>query len=434
MIRHALLTVLAAAGLALAASAPAFAAQPYPLNYKTFDLSATSPSTGTAFSGGSLSLATSGTGSLTYADTFANYSNDHVDGSGTYASGTWTSGVTPLSFGFNELVASWNAVTPPKTWVQVEVQPQLDDGHWAKWYILGQWSSDDYSFHRTSVGGQGDADGFVSIDTLFTKDHPAIAYRLRATLYRKVGATTSGPTLSRLSAVASNLTNQKGSFPSKTTMNGSGKDLGVPQYSQEIHHGDFPQYDNGGEAWCSPTSTSMVVAYWTQKTGYNYSPKPSEYSWVTSVLPSPPHQDPWVDFTARAVYDYHYNGAGNWPFNAAYAASRGLVADVTQLHNLAEAEPFIKAGIPLVASVAWNSNKLEGGIKSTNGHLLVIEGFSADGKKVIVNDPASIDDAAVKHSYDREQFERAWIPASGGIVYVIRPAGWATPSLTQNNS
>ena len=48
-------------------------------------------------------------------------------------------------------------------------------------------------------------------------------------------------------------------------MTGTAVDLGVPQYSQEIHHGDFPQYDNGGEAWCSPTSTSMVVAYWTQK-------------------------------------------------------------------------------------------------------------------------------------------------------------------------
>ena len=64
------------------------------------------------------------------------------------------------------------------------MQPQIDDGHWAKWYILGHWSSDDYSFHRTSIGGQGDADGFVSIDTFFAKDHPAIAYRLRATLYR----------------------------------------------------------------------------------------------------------------------------------------------------------------------------------------------------------------------------------------------------------
>jgi hypothetical protein len=320
--------------------------------------------------------------------------------------------------------------------VQVEVQPQLDDGHWAKWYILGQWSSDDYSFHRTSVGGQGNADGFVSIDTWFAKDHPAIAYRLQATLYRKVGATTDGPTLSRLSAIASNLTNQKGSFPSETTMTGPDDiDLGVPKYSQEIHHGDFPQYDNGGEAWCSPTSTAMVVDYWTQKTGHDYSPTPGEYSWVSSPPLPAGHQDPWVDFTAREVYDYHYNGAGNWPFNAAYAASRGLVADVTQLHNLAEAEPFVRAGVPLVASVAWNSNKLDGGIKSTNGHLLVIEGFSADGSKVIVNDPASDTNNLVKHRYDREQFERAWIPASGGIVYVIRPAGWLNDaSLTQNNS
>ena len=64
----------------------------------------------------------------------------------------------------------------------------------------------------------------------------------------------------------------------------------------------------------------------------------------------------------------------------------------------------------------------------------MIEGFTGDGSKVIVNDPASPDDASVKHFYDREQFERAWIPASGGIVYVIRPSGWPTPSLTANNS
>ena len=434
MIKRSFLLVCAAAVLGLIGTAPALAAQPYPLNFKTFAFNASDSSrSGTVLtSSGSLQLGSAGLGSLAYTDPFVNYSGDGVDASGQYLSGTWTSGVTNL-FPFNELVSSWNATTPSGTWIQVEVQPQLDDGHWAKWYILGRWSSDDYSFHRTSVGGQGDADGFVSIDTFFAKDHPAVAYRLRATLYRKVGA-LAGPTLSRLSAIASNLTNQKMTFPSKTTMTGTAVDLGVPQYSQEIHHGDFPQYDNGGEAWCSPTSTSMVVAYWTQKTGFNYSPIPSEYSWVTAALPSPPHQDPWVDFTAREVYDYHYNGAGNWPFNAAYAASRGLVGDVTQLHNLAEAEPFIQARIPLVASVAWNSNKLDGGIKSTNGHLLVIEGFTADGSKVIVNDPASTDDSAVKHFYDREQFERAWIPASGGIVYLIRPAGWSTPSLTANNS
>jgi hypothetical protein len=428
MTKRLLLLVCAAAVLGLVGTAPALAAQPYPLNFKTFDFTATDSSrSGTVLtSDGTLQLGAPGLGSLFYTDPFANYSGDNVDGKGTYVSGTWTSGVTNL-FPFNELVSSWNATTPPGTWIQVEVLPQLLDGHWAaKPYILGRWSSDDYSFHRTSVGGQGNADGFVSIDTWFAKDHPAIAYRLIATLYSKTAAT---PTLSRLSAVASNLTNQKNTFPSKTTMSGNvGIDLGVPQYSQEIHHGDFPQYDNGGEAWCSPTSTSMVVGYWDAKfPNAGYAPSAAETSWA-------PYADPWVDYTARYVFDYHYDGAGNWPFNAAYAAGRGLVGDVTQLHNLAEAEPFIKAGIPLVASVAWNSNKLDTAIKSTNGHLLVIEGFSGDGSKVIVNDPASPDNASVKHYYDREQFEKAWIPASGGIVYVIRPAGWLTPSLTQNNS
>ena len=132
-------------------------------------------------------------------------------------------------------------------------------------------------------------------------------------------------------------------------MGGIAKDLVLQPYSQEIHHGHYPEFDNGGEAWCSPTSTAMVVKYW----GSAYAPTATETAWVD------PPVDPEVDYTARFVYDYHYQGAGNWPFNAAYASERGLVADVTQLHNLREAEPFIKAGIPLVASVAWESNKLD---------------------------------------------------------------------------
>ena len=63
---------------------------------------------------------------------------------------------------------------------------------------------------------------------------------------------------------------------------------------------------------------------------------------------------------------------------------------------------------------------------------MVIAGFTATGN-VIAYDPASDTNAQVRHVYDREQFERAWIPASGGIVYVNRPAGWPTPSLTEHN-
>ena len=234
-----------------------------------------------------------------------------------------------------------------------------------------------------------------------------------------------------------NLTNQKNTFPSKTTMTGPAVDLGVPQYSQEIHHGDFPQYDNGGEAWCSPTSTSMVVAYWSQQPGNELRPDADRVlvGDGRAAVAAPP----------GSVGRLHRPRGLRLPLQRRrQLAVQRRVRRLTRPRRRRdrscttsrEAEPFIKRGIPLVASVAWNSNKLDGGIKSTNGHLLVIEGFTADGTKVIVNDPASTDDSTVKHFYDREQFERAWIPASGGIVYVIRPVGYRHDASTAlaNNS
>jgi hypothetical protein len=420
--RFGVLAVAAGLASALLFAGSAMAAQPFPLNYKTFNLSGGTPS-GVSYSGGSLKIA-AGFSPYQYTDPFSSVAvlGQAVDGSGWYDSGTWTSGWTTLSFPFNELVSSRNSKTPAGTWIQSEVQPKLDDGTVAKWYILGRWSYRDSDFHRTSVGGQGDANGFVSIDTFFTKDHPAVAYRLRLTLFRRQGSSAT-PSVTRYSAIASDLRNQKNQFPSATTMGGTQIDLGLLPYSQETHHGHYPEFDNGGEAWCSPTSTAMVVEYW----GSAYAPTPPETAWVN------PSNDPAVDYTARFVYDYHYQGAGNWPFNTAYASERGLVGDVTQLHNLAEAEAFIKAGVPLVASVAWKSNKLTGAIKSTNGHLLVIGGFTGNGN-VIAYDPAHDTDGEVRQVYDRTEFERAWIPASGGIVYVIRPANHALPSLTANNS
>ena len=288
MTRFGVLALAVGFAAALLFAAPAFAAQPFPLNYKTFDLSRGTP-VGVTYSGGSLKLANTGFGSYRYADPFSAVTvlGQHVDGSGMYDSGTWTSDWTPL-FPFTELVSSWNSKTPPGTWIQSEVQPKLDNGKEAKWYVLGQWSYGDSDFHRTSVGGQGNADGFVSIDTFFTKDHPAVAYRLRLTLYRRAGSSAT-PSVSRYSAIASDLRNQKNQFPSATTMGGFplGIDLGLPPYSQEIHHGHYPEFDNGGEAWCSPTSTAMVVKYWGS------APTSTETAWVK------PPVDPEVDYTAR---------------------------------------------------------------------------------------------------------------------------------------
>ena len=49
----------------------------------------------------------------------------------------------------------------------------------------------------------------------------------------------------------------------------------------------------------------------------------------------------------------------------------------------------------------------------------MVVGFEADGD-VVVNDPAGASNGEVRRTYDRAEFERIWISASGGTAYVIR--------------
>ena len=396
-------------------SASAAEKKPYPIAYHAFAFGS-GAAAGTVMDGsGALVLAGSGLTTLNYVDPFGYAPRD-------YQAGTWTSPWRRVDFPFMELVSSWNADTPAGTWIQVELRATAADGHETKWYVMGRWAYGDADIHRTSVGGQGDKDGSVAIDTFLPKKGMS-SYQLRLTLYRAVG-TAATPRVTRIGAVVSDPVTIKPYAASTTTMTET-KELPVPPYSQEIHRGEYPDFDNGGEAWCSPTSTSMVVAYWGR------GPSAADYAYVSEDYPSV--RDPWVDYAARYVFDYHYDGAGNWPFNAAYAAHFALESEVTQLHSLAEAEQFIRAGIPLVTSIAFNSGKLDGfPFKSTNGHLMVIVGFTAEGDP-IVNDPAAPDDDSVRRVYDRAQFEDAWMTASGGIVYVIHPHDVPLPASPLRN-
>ena len=334
----------------------------------------------------------------------------------TYSTATWTSPVHAPGFGLTELVASWNADTPPGTWIEVQMRGTTNAGTLTKWYVMGRWASGDSDIHRTSLGGQGDTDGTIAIDTFLSRKGVTLTeYQLRVVLLRLPTA-TAGPTVSSVSAFASALPDDKKVAVSPVGA-GAGIELAVPRYSQDVHLGHYPEFDGGGEAWCSPTSTEMIVEY--------YGRYPADVSWVAPQ----PHDSPSVDYAARFTYDYHYEGAGNWPFNTAYAATYGLDAFVTQLRSLAEAERFIAAGIPLTVSVSFKSSELDGAGYSTNGHLMNIVGFTSDGD-VIANDPVSPDNAGVRRVYERAQFENVWIPTSrsGGIAYVIHDAAHPLPA------
>lgn len=331
----------------------------------------------------------------------------------------WTSPVVSPGFPVAEVVPSWDVDTPTGTSVLVEARLALAGGRTSHWYDLGRWRwsgvaddtiplNADIDPPRTSRTGQDDADGRVATDVLVAADPPsATGWQVRVTsrgdgvVVRSVAAVASSPddgvvTLSEPSGRASL--------------------VDVPRFSQETHRGHHPEYDGGGEAWCSPTSVAMLLAH------YGRTVPADELAWVRPEG----HEHPEVDHAARATYDVAYRGCGNWAFNTAYAATFGLDATLTRLRDLAQAEAAVAAGVPLALSVSFAEGELDGAGYVTAGHLLVLVGFTAEGDPV-VNDPAAATDDAVRRTYPRAQLERAWLRGSGGLSYVVREPGARVP-------
>ncbi len=324
----------------------------------------------------------------------------------------WTSAWATPKHAFTQLVPSWNAATPTGTLIQVRLRARAASGAISSFDTLATWTLRDGEFERTSYDSQTDDFVNVNVDTLRADSgHSLKAWQVQVLLLRQPGK--AGPRVTTVGGVASQISS---TLPVTSQPLYGARTLDVPRLSQMIHRGEYPQYGGGGEAWCSPTSTSMVLAY------YGRRPPRSDYTWVSSA-----YRDRYVDHAARRTFDFRYDGTGNWPFNTAYAAHHADDAFVTRMTDLRDAERFVHVGIPVVASISFGKGQLAGApISASNGHLLVIVGFTASGR-VVVNDPAAPENGTVRRTYDRGQFERAWLRNSAGLAYVIRDAAHPLP-------
>ena len=326
---------------------------------------------------------------------------------GSFYYGTMTSPIHTTAAPIDHVIASWDATTPSGTWMEVHVRVYQKNSGWTHWYILPIWASDFSTIHRHSVNGEGDTDGGVATDTFYTKPgQVASAYQLAVTLFTTSPAVT--PSVRLISAIASYDASQYQAIAPDTSVWGT--NLPVPQRSQMLAQYQGLGYGGGGEVWCSPTSTSMVMAYWSNVLGQ---------ASLNQTVPA----------AAQGTYDFAYDGTGNWPFNTGYAASYGLTGYVTRMQSMSQIEQWVKAGVPIVISIAFSNGILPGEpVKSSPGHLIVVRGFTSSGD-VITNDPAASTDAGVQIVYNRSDLEYAWQYGSNGTAYVIYPTGWRTPTM-----
>jgi hypothetical protein len=296
-----------------------------------------------------------------------------------------TSTEITIPVSWDELIVSWNV--PPGVYLTVEARA-IFPGRSTKFYNLGSWSDDPSRHPRASGGPQTDGDGIVKTDTLVLTRHGG-KVQIRLTLGSMDQARPPHLKFLGLSFCDSEF------FPPPQAPDRAawGKVIPVPERRQAEY---------GDEGWCSPTSLSMVLAYWGETLH-----RPELIRTVPEV--------------AAAINDTNLPGTGNWPFNTAYAGTfPGLRACVGRLDDLSELEAWVAAGIPVVMSVSsYLTNDRHSG--QDNGHLIVCCGFTATGD-VVANDPGvSVKNhERARRVYPRQRVISAW-KKSKNAIYLIFP-------------
>ncbi|MBI5531637.1 MAG: C39 family peptidase [Deltaproteobacteria bacterium] len=321
-----------------------------------------------------------------------NYYNGGAYRFGLARSVEWTS-----ASAFDEVVPSFEATTPAGSWIEIDLAVR-SGGAWSKDYVLGIWASSTDTVQRHSVDGQDDATAAVRTDTLALKSK-GDALRLTVQLFA-----AEPNAVPRLRALTAMVTDKAAQQPADShTPAARGKILDVPGRSQLA-------YPEGG-VWCSPTSSTMLMLYWGAKLG-------------NAAL------DVKVPDTAAGVYDWVYDGTGNWPFNTAHISSMGdglLHGMISRVSSFDQIERLIAADIPVAISISFSGGALTGAPgASTDGHLIVVRGFTEQGD-VVCNDPWFSTDGTVQVTYKRAELESAW-SHSRRTTYVAWPVGSALPN------
>lgn len=307
----------------------------------------------------------------------------YVSGAGIRLVAAATSGTALYSgvnapFATNNVVPSWNLDVPDGTGYRIEVRA-VNGGTSTIWYEV---------FRQGYIPGgitryRSDGNGYIDWDTLkLYSTWPRIEYRV--TLYTsRLGAT---PTL-RLMALCYADMNYIIAYvalpPPGTTTS-----LPVPWRSQYWVPGI------GGEI-CGPTSLAMAEEYF----GCN--------------LPS--------ETVAADCYDVYYDGYGNWPLLAQAASKRGFQGYVFRANTQQPLRDHFAAGNLVIVSMAYDEGDLTNSpIPSTDGHLVLIVGVTADGD-YLANDSAGSDSRWDHVVYDAYEMAHVWLYIGDGTGIVIMP-------------
>ena len=295
---------------------------------------------------------------------------------------------------FNDLVASWNVLSPGTSSAEVFARLRVE-GRWSEWMSWGVWGAhverncpdqEDGLVWANSFRDWGDSS--VNVKNGRTAD----AFQLKAVLRCPADAETT-PALTLLAATWKNTLDENWqaaccdpscregieTLPARVLLN-------TPAISQKRRDPDY------GGVICSATSIAMQMCHQG-----------------LDVLP---------EETTFLCNDYGFGGTGNWSFTCAAAGACGFESYAAYLSKedlMAE----LAKGNPVTLSVkySWRDDfdvpQLENATATTHGHLIVCTGYYYNeelGETVFYsNDPAAgFDLSSGPREYRWSQLDKAW--------------------------
>jgi hypothetical protein len=286
---------------------------------------------------------------------------------------------------FTQLIFTWNANRPKKGhfafWVQAR---DSDTKKWDIWHHMMDWGAN----IQRSYKKNGEFTDYHHVRLELKNDQLADAFRIKIVAHdnaslgfiKTFSVATSNFQMFKPEQIDQNIL----SLPSVLLEK-------VPATSQ------FQLDHYKADSLCSPTSCSILTSFLTQQ-----------------------RIDP-IEF-AESSYDHGLGVYGSWPFNMAHAYEicEGDISFFTaRLNSFVRLHQRLMQGIPVVVSVR---GYLQGQASPYRyGHLLVVVGYDAKKREVIVHDPAFKTDKSTIHRYQLKGFMQAW-ERSHRLAYLAQEA------------
>lgn len=300
------------------------------------------------------------------------------------ASGSWQSPAWRAPFPFTVALPSWNGEAPAGSGFRVAMRFQDQVGAWTDWLEVGDWGPVPPRPSLATRSGPVQ----VEIDTVKASTS-LVAYAWRVDL--AAGATASA-VVRRLSVC----------------LTGTG-----PMADRYLLEHPVPPAGEGAIELPAPFRGQVTPV--AALTGRICSP-----CTVASALGAYGIEVP-TEVVAADLYDPLHDLFGVWPRAIMGASQRGLEGYVTRIRDYGTLRAHFLAGHVVGASIRFKPGTLKHPpYPSTNGHLILLRGFTAGGDVITADSYRAADgDGKI---WDQGDLARAWF-ATGGVAYVFEGRG-----------